>query len=406
MNILLSAFACDPYSGSDEEVGWQWAKQLALYGYKLTVLTRASHKEAIERRIEETGECKHVRFVYLDLPNLHAFLHKFNRRNHIYYYFWQWLAFRHALMLHNQIPFDRVHHVTWVSFRQPSFMGYLGIPFYFGPVAGGDEIPEGYTRAFSLKQKLLEKVRKIANSFVKYDPLMHVTFANAEKLFFTSEQHLTRIPKVYLAKSQISLAIGSDSSSCKNQALTKKGNTQKVRLLFVGRCIGWKGMDLGLEIFALAHKKNSQLSLTIIGDGIERSRWENKAHKLGISEAIEWLGWLEKDEVNQSFSEYDVFFYPSLRDSGGFVVLEALQAGLPVVCFKLGGPGVVVNDTCGATIEALPDIDKTIENYVEKLLHVVERSRTDVQLSSACRVRATDFSWRVLIERIYETTFQ
>lgn len=401
IKILLSAFACDPYFGSDEEVGWQWAKQLSSRGFDVTVITRASHQLAIESHVAKTGECKNVVFSYVDMPRLHQILKKINRRNHIYYYFWQWQAYRRAQVLHQQTPFDLVHHITWVSFRQPSFMGRLGIPFYFGPAAGGDEIPSGYIVDFSLKQKLVEYVRFFANALVKFDPFMRATFASAERVYFTSKGHLRRVSSDVAQRARIELAIGSDGLADQVDN-TKRGPAREVtQLLFAGRSIGWKGMDLGLEIFARACARNSNLHLTVVGDGDDLQRWKNKAQKLNLGNKVTWLGWLKKEEVLKRYSEFDVLFYPSLRDSGGFVVLEALQAGLPVVCFKLGGPGVVVNDTCGAAIEAGADLKTTLDEYAKKLLEVVVRTQQDANLSEACRARVKEFSWNALIERIY-----
>lgn len=398
-NILISAFACDPFFGSDEEVGWQWAKRLSKRGFDVTVITRTSHQKAISAHVESTKECANVRFIYVDLAGLHSVLRHINRRNHIYYYFWQWRAYTTAKKLHAENPFDLVHHVTWVSFRQPSFMGLLGVPMIFGPVAGGDEIPKGYASAFSTKQKLIEVVRGIANSIVRYDPFMRMTYRHASQVFFTSEGHLQRVPSFVKSKAAIELAIGSEPTTTENlpPSTFRRGN----RLLFAGRCIGWKGMDIGLRVFAKIREVRPDVTLTIIGDGADRERWMLTAEALGISDSIEWLGWLPKAKVLELYKEFDILFYPSLRDSGGFVVLEALQNGMPVVCFRLGGPGVVVDDTCGAAVVATSSISETIDNYARLVLQTLHRSANDEFFSTACQARANKFTWDALIERIY-----
>jgi glycosyltransferase involved in cell wall biosynthesis len=399
--VLLSAFACDPIFGSDEEVGWQWAKQLSDRRLDVTVITRRTHQPTIEARVAETGECANVHFAYVDLDTLHAGLKRINRRNHIYYYFWQWQAYKTAKKMNAISQFDLIHHVTWVSFRQPSFMHWVGPPVYFGPVAGGDEVPPGYTRAFSPQQKVVEWLRKFANFVVKFDPLMRMTYRHAQKVFFTSEDHLHRVPAFVRDKAEVDLAIGVEPSPIgeTNPGLAAQGNGK--RLLFAGRCVGWKGMDLGLEIFAKARAIQPDIALTIIGDGADRARWMAHAAKLGVSDAVEWRGWLPKDTVMALYPEFDALFYPSLRDSGGFVVLEALQNGLPVICFKLGGPGVVVNDSCGAAVPALGDIEKTIDNFAQAVIATLARGKSGTELSTACRARVRAFTWDALFQRIY-----
>ena len=205
VRVLLSAFACDPYFGSDEEVGWQWARQLSDRGFDVSVVTRKSHKTAIEAHVAKTGECARVRFIYVDLDGLHAILKRVNRRNHLYYYIWQWCAFKAAVAAHRESRFDLVHHVTWVSFRQPSFMWALGIPFIFGPVAGGDEIPKGYAQAFSARQRGIEFLRGTLNAVVRFDPMMRLTYARASRIFLTSEGHRKRLPAAAAASSSARL---------------------------------------------------------------------------------------------------------------------------------------------------------------------------------------------------------
>lgn len=401
-NILLSAFECNPYMGSDAEVGWQWGHQLSKRGYKVTVITRSTHQKEIEQWITKTGESKAVNFVYVDIKWLYPLTELINPRNHIYYYFWQLSAYFTAKKLHVQKPFSLIHHLTWVSFRQPSFMGLIDAPFFFGPVAGGDEIPKGYAKTFALKQRLLESIRSLINSLVKIDPLMWLTFASADKIFFTSPAHLARVPNFVKNKAQIELAIGCDSPVSNlekenNKQTIKRGN----RLLFVGRFLGLKGMDIGLDAFALIRQTRPDVTLTLVGDGIERDRWVTKAKLLNVFDAIDWRGWIRKEEVQKLYLEFDLFYFPSLRDSGGFVVLEALQNGMPVVCFKLGGPGMLVDESCGYAVEAGKSVAQATQDLAAATLKVLADSEKNKHLFDNCRKRAKQFTWDALIARIY-----
>lgn len=382
--------------GSDAEVGWQWARQLSARDFDVTVITRRTHQAEIESEIAKSNDCRNVNFVYVDIEWLYPVLAMVNPRNHIYYYFWQMKAMLIAKAVNTKQKFDLVHHVTWVSFRQPSLMGLLGVPMYFGPVAGGDEIPKGYEKYFSAKRKVIEHIRSLVNAFVLVDPFMRLTYRSAERVFFTSIAHLEKVPSFVKSKAEIELAIGIDIQSLEINAPTpmRKGN----KLLFVGRFLGLKGMDIGLRAFALILKGRPDVTLTMIGDGEEKHRWQKLAIELGVNHAIEWLGWLPKTEVFNLYASYDVFYFPSLRDSGGFVVLEALNQGMPVVCFKLGGPGEIVNDTCGKAIIAHENLDNVIEEYANATLQLLDSGKT---LSSACQSRVVEFTWDKLIGRIY-----
>lgn len=398
--ILLSAFACDPYFGSDEEVGWQWALSLSRAGHDVTVLTRQSHQDAIERHIAEHGPLRRVTFEYVDAPRVHGVLKRFNRRNHIYYYLWQYLAFRRAQACHARHPFDSVHHVTWVSFRQPSFMGWLGIPFLFGPVAGGDRIPSGYASLFRWRERLVEYLRSLANQCVRFDPFMRLTFRQAHTVVFTSQQHLALVPKHVGRRSRVALAIGCHPLEDHSPMLQPRP-PGKARLVYVGRLIGWKGLDLGLRAFKQVLETCPDARLTIIGDGLNRGRWQRLALDLRIAHAIDWKGWLTKTEVLASYRLYDLLFNPSLRDSGGFNVLESLQHGLPVVCFNLGGPGLIVNEACGRSVEATADINASIRAFSGAVVETLREIESGRDYTEACMQRAAEFDWQTLVARIY-----
>lgn len=404
MRVLLSAFACDPVFGSDEEVGWQWAKELSKRGMDVHVMTRASHQASIEDYVAKTGQCKDVTFHYVDLPFLHSLLKRVNRRNHIYYYFWQCKALIAAKTLHLQYKFDLVHHVTWVSFRQPSLMGFLGIPMIFGPVAGGDSIPQGYAKHFSFKQRVIEYTRALMNQMVRFDPLMRMTFKHAYKIIFTSEAHIALVPRYAQEKSLVELAIGVSDEGVLNHGSLNQHQVFASKLLFAGRCIGWKGMDIGLRAFAQVHAMRPQARLTVIGDGADKARWVKLAQELNLP--VDWLGWMPKEQVVAAYSEYDLLFYPSLRDSGGFVVLEALEQGLPVASFKLGGPGVVVDGSCGVAVPPASSLDETITRYAAAVVEMLDRLEAGEKFQQACDERVRQFTWGALIDRIYGPLLQ
>ena len=60
---------------------------------------------------------------------------------------------------------------------------------------------------------------------------------------------------------------------------------------------------------------------------------------------------IKSSDLFKIFSKSDLLLFPSLRDSGGFVVLEAMSYGVPVSTLNLGGPGQIVNNECGIKIE-------------------------------------------------------
>jgi glycosyltransferase involved in cell wall biosynthesis len=104
--------------------------------------------------------------------------------------------------------------------------------------------------------------------------------------------------------------------------------------------------------------------------------------------------------VLRVYPRHDVFLYPSLHDSSGNAVLEALAGGLPVVCMKLGGPGELVDDGCGFRIAAA-DPAQAVDDLAGALGTLAETPRLRDRMSRAAQRRARHhYSWNRQIERI------
>src|SRR5579884_4234568 len=102
LRVLLSAFACEPGKGSEPEVGWQWALQMARF-HDITVLTQSKNRLAIEKVLQASqGSQPQPHFIYFDLPKWVQQLRKFPIGLRIYYVFWQKWARAEVRRQHEQ----------------------------------------------------------------------------------------------------------------------------------------------------------------------------------------------------------------------------------------------------------------------------------------------------------------
>ena len=350
MKILLSAYACSPTRGSEPGIGWWWALELTRRGHEVCVLTQTHFRKSIEEHHSARTGSTRLRFVYYGLPGRGDKSRRWRVPNRLYFVLWQWGAARFAKMLHRSEHFDLVHHITFGSIRIPSFMGRLGTPFILGPVGGGESAPFNLRVGFGWRGWTTDLVRDLSNSWVRMDPLMRQAFARAKRILVTSEQTRALVPRRFQSKSHLQLAIGCDEQNILKAPQTKRRGRAGFRVLYVGRHLYWKGMHIGIRAFDEHLRSHSSSRLQIVGDGPQERQWRKYVSRLGLAESVEWTPWLSKNELVSVFDQHDVFLFPSLHDSGGMVVLEALCRGLPVVCLDLGGPGQIVDDTCGRVI--------------------------------------------------------
>jgi glycosyltransferase involved in cell wall biosynthesis len=409
MKILLSAYACEPNKGSEPGVGWNWALALVRRGHDVWVITRKNNQSSIEQELARLSEpyVTQLHFIYYDLPSWATWWKKGRRGVHLYYLMWQWGAYQLAKKEHHAQVFDLVHHVTFVSVRQPSFMGNLGIPFIFGPVAGGENAPWRLRKGFGWKGWQKDFARDLANLLVRFDPLMWRTFSQAERIYVTSAQTLSLIPQKYKKKSLVQLAIAVDSAFEANQilpvTLKSKSSTDSFRILYIGHFLYLKGMHLGLAAYAKLLDKVPNAQLTMVGHGPEEKKWRELANNLGINQdKIEWKPWVPQKELAALYLSHDVFLFPSLRDSGGMVVLEAMSFGLPVICLKLGGPGVMVDNTCGRAVDVNSVGQQAVTaRLTDVLVEFASRPELMQQLRDGAKAKASASSWDATVERVY-----
>jgi len=156
---------------------------------------------------------------------------------------------------------------------------------------------------------------------------------------------------------------------------------------------------LDLVIEALA-KSDTNATLTIIGSGDQREHLENLAHKLGIAARVQFLGRLPRDEVLTGYADYDVSVFLSLRDTGGYAVLESMFNQVPVICFDCGGPALAVQPECGlkvpvtARAEVIRIVAEAVRQYSQDRTTLLRHGR------NARAAVLADYSWEAKAEQM------
>ena len=399
MKLLLSAYACEPSKGSEPGVGWNWVQALLRRGYKLHVITRSNNRTDIENA---TGVSLNApTFAYYDLPRWLRFWKKFPGGIYLYYLLWQIGAYRLAQRLHATQRFDCVHHVTFASFRQPSFMGFLGIPFIFGPAGGGESMPGQLRKGLPFSGRLAELIRSAGNSLIAIDPLMHFTFSQAQIIACTTEETLARIPRRFREKCVVQRTIGIDKAEI---GALRASSTSKHQFLYVGRLLYWKGLHLAIRALKKVRQFIPDVKLRVIGDGNDRDWLSRVTEDEGVRDLVEWIREKPHGEIWREYGESIALVFPSLHDSGGMVVLEALAAGLPVICLDLGGPGSMVDASCGVVVgTGQRDEGIVIEGLANAMVSVCSDPGYRNRLSRNAPGRAAEMTWDAAADALYSS---
>ncbi|TXI33461.1 MAG: glycosyltransferase family 4 protein [Candidatus Moraniibacteriota bacterium] len=154
-----------------------------------------------------------------------------------------------------------------------------------------------------------------------------------------------------------------------------------------------KGINYLIE--AMAEKfRGGAVRLWIAGDGEERVALERLARERGIDNQIEFLGNLGRKEISRRMSLCDAFVLPSLYETFGVVLIEALASGKPVVATKCGGPESIVTPECGYLVSPADS------NQLAEAMAMIMRDKNSFSAESIRRSCVDRFSEDAVVSEL------
>lgn len=394
MKVLMSAYSCEPGMGSEPGVGWNIVREAAKY-HEVWVLTRPDESQsAIEAELAR-NPFPNLHFIYFTLP-----FWRDSRRwgqsggIQLHYYLWQIQAYFVARRLHQKIGFDLIHHVTFVKYSNPCFLSLLPLPLIWGPVGGGESAPIAFWQDFSWKAKIYEITRSLVRKLGEADPFVHLTTKKSTVVRATTQDTAERLYKLGAKQVRILPAFGLSEDDIALLSQCKIPDETPVRFISIGRLLHWKGFHLGLRAFAQANLPNTEY--WIVGEGPECDRLQILAQDLGIDRKVKFWGKLPREKALDLLRDCHVLVHPSLHDSGGWVCMEAMAAGRPVLCLDLGGPAVQVTDETGFKVPALEPY-QAVRDLAASMIHLVNDPKLRISMGLVGRNRVSqNYSWNVV----------
>lgn len=401
--ILLSAYACEPNVGSEPSVGWNWAIEIKKLGHEILIITRKNNKKVIEKELSTNKILNKKDFYYFDLPKIFKVLKNIIPAGvYLYYYLWQYFLYQKLKKENFVKNFDIIHHITFGVFRLPSFLWKFNKKFIFGPVGGYELMPKIIKKNLSIRNRLEENLREISNVFfLKFDRNLK-DFLNSKKIIFFSKTKDTKynLKKYYNKNITVSSEIGIDTKNKKKVRIRKKIKN----FVFIGRSLYWKGGDILIDAFNLALKKNKNIRLSFYTDGREKNNWKKKILYHNLGQYIKINGWVNHSKINSIYRSNDVFIFPSLHDSSGNVLLEALSNSLPVLCLNIGGPGKIITSNCGikVNINQKSTEQSIVKQLSNNIIKITENRKLYLKLSKGALLRAKTMSWKQIVKNLYD----
>lgn len=391
MKILYSAFECNPGIGSDAYVGWSWAKQMSKDN-EVHVLTNAGNKEAIEKYLANHSDVLAI-FHYVDLPKMIKRLLKGRSGYFASYVLWQREAYKVAKCLSKEIEFDVVHHVAIADFRVIGYLWKLKTPFVFGPVGGGQNTP-AQLMDYVQKYRKKEDIRNFINNAAVSLPSYRRGIKKAAAVFVSNDETIDLLRRHI--GSQVKLEqmceLGVDEAYLNaRESLQHKGN-KTVHILVSGRMMYRKGVELLLDAL-LQIESGVPYVVDLYGGGHQIEDVRQQIAKRQLESRVILHGKVPFDEMPEIYAKADIFALPSLRETTGTAVVEAMASKLPVVALNQNGVKYLVKNDAGM----LADIgtkEDTIRNFANALKTLIESETMRLDMGNRGYTRLKEgYTW-------------
>ena len=409
MRVLLIAEAANPEMVSVPLEGWSNASALA----KVTdahLVTQVRNREAIAR----AGLVEGKDFTAIDSEAIARPLHAVGQKLRggagkgwttlaalgafTYPYFERlvWRQFGGRIIAGE---FDLVHRITPLSPTHPSPIARrcrdAGVPFLLGPMNGGLAWPAGFDRVRREEKEWLSYAR----SLHKLIPGHGAMWRDASAILVGSRSTWDEIPSRYNDKKFYipENAIDSDRFA---ETRTRRAD-RPVRAVFVGRLVPYKGADMLLEA-AAPILRSGGMTLDLIGDGPQMPGLREFVNREGLGESVRFRGWVEHRDLAAILAESDLLTFPSIREFGGGVVVEAMAVGVVPVVVAYGGPGELATEVTGYLLPL-----GSREEIVQKLADLLGRitadpSQIEAKSQAARRRIQRYFTWTAKADQIVD----
>lgn len=404
VRVLLIAEQCNPESTSVPLVSWYYYRALR---DRITVhlVTQIRNRAAIER----SGLVHGQDFSAIDSERIARPVWRLasilrggkgkgwttvmalNSLSYYYFEYLLWKQFGAAIALG---VYDVIHRLTPLSATVSSLIARkcakARVPFVVGPMNGGLPWPRGFGKVQAQEREWLSSVRNLS----RFMPYWRSTYNKASTVISGSRdtwrqlESIAGLRHIYMPRNGVDV---------EQFEFTKRPSVEDpsrpLHLLFVGRLVPYKGCDMVLEAAADLLRRGDA-RFTIVGDGPQRAELEAIVQRNGLA-GVTFRGNVPHDELQRCFAEADLFAFPSIREFGGAVVLEAMSCGLPVVVVDYGGPGELASEECGVLIPL-----GSRDEIVVRLQHAIRQINADRshlgEMGRAARQRAErQFDWSV-----------
>lgn len=411
LRVLLIAEAANPEWTSVPLVGWSHCAALR----QLTdahLVTQVRNRAAIER----AGLVEGVDFTSIDTEKIAApaynlavklsggkgvgwtTLTAISSLIYPYFEYLVWQKFKDELL---SGKYDVVHRVIPLTPTSPSLLAKrcasIGVPFVVGPLNGGVPWPKGFDGSRRAEKEWLSYVRDLYKLLPGYGN----TRQHASAIVLASKSTLDEVPQEFFAKKVYLPENGIDPAVFCMPEVDEKVYQLPLKLAFIGRLVPYKGPDMLIEAITPL-LLDGKVTLDVYGDGPLMPTLRQMVSDLGVDDKVKLWGFMDQAQMSEKLKAAHLFTFPSIREFGGAVVLEAMALGVVPVVVNYGGPAELTTSETGYFID-LSDRAGIIRQFRETISSICDHPAELISKSEKGVERVFElFTWEAKARQMVE----
>jgi glycosyltransferase involved in cell wall biosynthesis len=405
--VLLIAEAANPEWASVALIGWSLSRALAKVA-DIHLVTQVRNRNAIVR----AGLVEGRDFSTIDNERYHHPLYKISTKlgvggpfghtmntalNSLAYYSFEselWRQFANRFVAGE---FDLVHRVTPLTPTSQSIiarrLAALAIPFVIGPLNGGAPWPRNFIKRQHAEREWLSHVRAL----YKLMPAYRSTYRYSAAIIAGSQHTLRQLPRSVTGKCVYIPENGVDPERFNSPR--DRVASLPLRVAFVGRLVPYKGADILIKAVT-EFMKGGQVELDIIGDGPQRDLLERLVDQLNVRDWVRFHGSMPHAQIQYKLRVCDIMAFPSIREIGGAVVMEAMALGLAPIVADYAGPAEIVDENTGIRVP-FSDERSLIEGMKRVIGEIILHPEIVEKIGNSARQKVlADLTWEAKAKRI------
>lgn len=397
--VLILADDCNPEWPSLPIVGYKYARGL-LKSADATIVTHVRNRENIEKAGEFGDRVRYIDTEWIAAP-MHRLSTWLRRGDEVAWSVQQMMSYLPYLEFERRAlstfrtelqagAFDIVHRITPMSPTRPSYIaGKTGTPFVIGPLNGNLNWPAAF-RGEQAREK--ERLRFLRGAY-SYLPVARSTFRKADAILASFQHTITDLkyadPAKIIPIPEIGVDLDVFNSKGRRAPFSGDGPYQ---FLYAGRLVPYKVPEVVVQAFVTSEAMRPH-KLQVIGTGPELERLTAIVVEAGAEDRVTFDHWKTQAEVADAMRQADAFVFPSIRELGAGVVIEAMASGAVCLVTDYGAPSELAANGRGVKVP-LSTLDTMVDGYRAAMEACVADPAAHAALATAAEPYATSlYEW-------------